>query len=425
LFNEVRTIHAWGACPSALVSSFRGFYEQKRGFVNKSIVVVGGGQAGAEVARNLRNGGFIGSIRLFGREVLPPYERPPLSKALLLGKVEAERLLLGSREVYEKNAIELFTGSHVEALDIGARKVRLERGDIFNFDACILATGAEARRPAIPGMDLEGVYVLRTIQDALNLRAALRSGSRLVVIGGGYLGLEVASSARASGVGVTVIEAAGDLLTRSISSLTAAAIEARHRASGTRLLFNTTVERLEGQTRLERVVTSAGEELPADAVLIAIGATPVIDLARLCGLKCNNGIVVDDHCRTSAAGIYAIGDCASQLDPEYGHHWRLEAVNSALVHARRAAADLLGKAPSPARAPSFWSEQCDFTLQILGVPRPGVPCEDVLRGDPTTNFSVYRFQDETLVTVEVFNRPKDFVRAHALIGRRNITPPIE
>lgn len=393
--------------------------------MNKSIVIVGGGQAGAEVARNLRQGGFAGSIRLFGREVLPPYERPPLSKALLLGKVEAERLLLGSREVYEKNGIELFTGSHVEALEIDARKLRLARGDVFNFDACILATGAEARRPPIPGMDLEGVHVLRTVQDALDLRAALRPGSRLVVIGGGFLGLEVASSARASGVEVTVIEAAGSLLQRSISALTAGAIEARHRAAGTALLLNTTVQRLEGRTRIERVVTSRGEQLPADVVLIAIGATPVTELARPGGLACNNGIVIDDRCRTSAEDIYAIGDCASQLDPEHGHHWRLEAVNSALVHARRAAADLLGKAPSPARAPTFWSEQCDFTLQILGVPRPGIICEDVMRGDPATDFSVYRFQNGTLVTVEALNRPKDFVRSHALIGRRDMTPPIE
>lgn len=393
--------------------------------MNKSIVIVGGGQAGAEAARQLRQGGFAGSIRIFGRELLPPYERPPLSKALLLGKVETERLFLGGRDVYERNGIDLFTGSQVEAIDRNACTLRLATGQVFEFDACILATGAEARRPPIPGANLEGVHVLRTVQDALNLRAALKPNARLVVIGGGYLGLEVASSARAAGVEVTVIEAAPRLLQRSISAVTAGAIEARHRAAGVRLLFNTTVQRLEGETAVERVVTSDGEDLPADAVLIAVGATPAIDLARLCGLECNNGIVVDDRCRTSDANIYAIGDCASQFDPEHRHHWRLEAVNPALAHARRATSDLLGKALAPARAPSFWSEQCDFKLQILGVPRPDMPCEDVLRGDPLTDFSVYRFQDGVFVAMEALNRPKDFVRAHPLIGRRDVTPPVE
>ena len=393
--------------------------------MSKSIVIVGAGQAGAEVARNLRQGGFAGSIRMFGREVLPPYERPPLSKALLRGKVETERLLLASREVYERDGIELFTGAAVASIDPNARTLQLANGDVFQFDACILATGAEARRPPIPGADLEGVHVLRTIQDSLDLRAALQPGSRLVIIGGGYLGLEVASTALEAGVDVTVVEAATGLLQRSISALTAAAIEARHRAAGTRLLLNTSVQRIEGDTRVERVITSDGEELEADAVLIAVGAAPVVDLARLCGLKCENGIAVDAQCRTSLANIYAIGDCANQFNQERGHYSRLEAVNSALVHARRAASDLLGKEPSPTRPPSFWSEQCDFTLQILGVPRPGVPCEDVLRGDPLTAFSVYRFQDDELVAIEALNRPKDFVRAHALIGRRNVTLPIE
>jgi 3-phenylpropionate/trans-cinnamate dioxygenase ferredoxin reductase subunit len=303
--------------------------------VHKSIVIVGAGQAGAEVARNLRQGGFAGSIRIFGREMHPPYERPPLSKALLLGKVDTDRLLLGGREVYEKNGIELFTGTHVESIDRNKYELRLAAGEVFDFDACILATGAEASRPAIPGADLAGVYVLRTLQDALDLRAALRPSSRLVVIGGGYLGLEVASSARASGVEVTVVEAATSLMQRSISSLTAMAIMARHHAAGTRLLFNTTVQRLEGETRVERVVTSGGEELPADAVLIAVGATPMVDLAKLCGLECNSGIVVDDRCRTSEPNIYAIGDCATQFVPENGRHLRLEAVNSA--HVMRAA----------------------------------------------------------------------------------------
>jgi 3-phenylpropionate/trans-cinnamate dioxygenase ferredoxin reductase subunit len=214
------------------------------------------------------------------------------------------------------------------------------------------------------------------------------------------------------------------LLHRSIPALTATAVERRHRAEGTRILFETTVSSVNGKTRVESVTTSSGEVIEADAVLFAIGVDPVVGLARLAGVECDNGIVVDACCRTSVPNIYAIGDCANQLHLAYGRHLRLESVNSALFHARSAAADLLGH-PLPApKPPSFWSEQCGLTIQVLGVPHPGSPCEDVLRGDDTA-FSVYRFQDGELVAVEAVNRPRDFVQAHAIVGQRNVTLPID
>lgn len=392
--------------------------------MTKGVVVVGAGQAAAEFVRVLRQQGFGDPILVFGRETFPPYDRPPLSKIFLSQNADPERLLLRNREAYKQSGVELFTGCTVDEIDPGANAIRLSDGKTIDFDSCVLATGADARLPDIPGLALEGVHVLRTIQDAARLRSIMKEGARLVVIGGGYLGLEVASSARACGVGVVVVEGASALMQRSISPMSAAMLERRHQAAGTRILLNMSVRSIDGETRVRSVTTSDGEVLEADAVLFAIGASPAVELAKRSGLRCDNGIVVDARCRTDASDVYAIGDCANQLHPAYGRHLRLEAISSALFHARSAAADLTGK-PLPApKPPSFWSEQCDLMLQVVGVPRPGMACEDVWRGDDSA-FAVYRFQEGELVAVETANRPRDFVRAHALLGKRDVELPPE
>jgi 3-phenylpropionate/trans-cinnamate dioxygenase ferredoxin reductase component len=390
--------------------------------MSRRVVVVGAGQAAAEFVRALRQGGFTGSIRMLGRERFPPYERPPLSKKFLEGSIAPERVFLRNRDVYERIGVELSTDATVTSIDPADKHVRLADGTSIAFDTCVLATGCDARHPRIPGIDLDGILVLRTIDDALNLRETLRSRKRLVIAGGGYLGLEVASSARKAGVDVVVIEGAAALMQRSISPTAAAMIERKHGAEGTRLFLETTLTAIRGETKVEAVITSRGDSIETETVLISVGGKPATELAEGCGLRCDNGILVDERCRTSAADIYAMGDCANQLHPLYGRHLRLEAVNSALFHARSAAADLLGKPLPPAKPPSFWSEQCGSMLQIVGVPRPGQPCEDELRGDDKA-FAVYRFQAGELVAVEALNRPKDFVRAHALIGQRDILLP--
>jgi 3-phenylpropionate/trans-cinnamate dioxygenase ferredoxin reductase subunit len=386
------------------------------------VVVVGAGQAGAEVARLLREGGFDGDIRLIGREAFPPYERPPLSKKFLIENLGEERIYFRSRETYERSRVDLMTGCEVRALDTVAKTLALADGSTFAYDVCVLATGATARRPNIPGIALQGVHVIRTIDDALALRSALRAGVRLVVAGGGFLGLEIASSARKMGAQVVVIEGAPALMQRSISPITASAVEHRHRATGTEFLFGTTIERFNGVDQVASVATSRGDTVDADVVLVAIGADPEIALAKGAGLDCNNGVLVDAECRTSAANVYAIGDCANQHHPLYGRHVRLEAVNAALYQARCAAASILRKPQPVAKPPFFWTEQCDFRLQILGLPTPGIMCDDVRRGDDGS-FSVYRFQDGILVAVETLNRPADFVRAQALIGKRDVALP--
>jgi 3-phenylpropionate/trans-cinnamate dioxygenase ferredoxin reductase subunit len=390
--------------------------------MDKSIVVVGAGQAAAEFVRVLRQDGFAGPIRVYGRDRFPPYERPPLSKKFLSGSIAPERVFLRNRDVYERIGVELSTDTSVRSLDPANMCVTLADGTSIAFDACVLATGCNAHRPPVPGIHLDGVLVLRTIDDALALREVLRTQQRLVIAGGGYLGLEVASSARKAGLDVIVLEGAPALMQRSISAKAAALLRQKHGAEGTRLLLDTTLTAIHGETKVEAVTTSRGERIETGAVLISVGGRPAIELAEGCGLRCDNGILVDERCRTSAAQIYAIGDCANQLHPLYGRHVRLEAVNSALFHARSAAADLLGKPLPPAKPPTFWSEQCGSMLQIVGVARPDLPCEDELRGDDKA-FAVYRFQAGFLVAVEALNRPKDFVRSHALIGQRDVTLP--
>lgn len=391
--------------------------------MDKRLVVVGAGQAAAEFVRVLRQGGFAGSIRVFGRERFPPYERPPLSKKFLAGDIAPERIFLRNRDVYEKIGVELSTDTAVAAVDPAVNQLSLADGTSIPFDVCVLATGCDGRRPQVPGIDLDGVLVLRTIDDALRLRAMLQTKKRLVIAGGGYLGLEVASSARKAGLDVVVLEGASGLMQRSISERAAILIEQKHRTEGTHLLLNTTLTAIHGKTTVEAVTTSRGERIETEAVLISIGGSPTIELAQGCGIRCDNGVLVDERCRTSTAHIYAIGDCANQLHPLYGRHLRLEAVNSALFHARSAAADLLGKPLPPAKPPTFWSEQCSSMLQIVGVPRPQEAGDDELRGDDQA-FAVYRFQAGELVAVEALNRPKDYVRAHALIGQRDVTLPV-
>ena len=394
------------------------------GAVSQGVVVVGAGQAAAEFIRVMRKGGFSDPIRVFGREGFPPYDRPPLSKAFLTQGGDPNRLLFRSSDAYQQDGIELSTGCAVTEIDAAHHLVRLGNGETVPYSICVLATGADARLPNLPGADLPGVHVLRTIEDAAKLRSAMTPGQRLVVVGGGYLGLEVASSARACGADVVVVESASALMQRSISALTATALEHKHRAEGSHLLIGASIQAINGDTRVRSVTTSHGEVIEAQAVLIAIGASPAVHLARDAGVRCENGIIVDAGCRTDTDRIYAIGDCANQFHPSYGRHIRLEAISSALFHARCAAADIMGKPLPTPKPPSFWSEQCGSMLQILGVPRPDVACDDVWRGDESA-FIVYRFQNSELVAVEALNRPKDFVRAHAMLGRRDVELPAE
>lgn len=379
-------------------------------------VIVGAGQAGSEAALALRKLGYQGRILLVGREEQTPYERPPLSKKLLLGTLSPERLQLRAPSVYEGQGIELRLGRRVAALAPAERRLYLAGGEVLRYEHCILATGAEPRRLSVPGADLPGVHLLRSLADALALKEDLRPGRRLLVIGAGYLGLEAAASARRLGLAVTVVEAGSAVLRRGVSRRTAGAFADLHRRNGVSLITGATVAALEGARRVEAARLADGTRLPADVVLVAIGVTPESAVAEAAGIACDNGIITDAACRTSAEGVLAIGDCANHYLPFYGRHLRLESVQGAVGQAQTAAATLLGR-PAPARrAPYFWSDQYEQRLQIAGLPDESEACEERLEGDLAGAFALYRESNGRLLSVEAVNRPADFVRAQRLIG---------
>jgi 3-phenylpropionate/trans-cinnamate dioxygenase ferredoxin reductase subunit len=387
------------------------------------VVIVGAGQAGAEAALALRQGGFRGPVHLIGRETVPPYERPPLSKGFLLGTTLEERLTFRSAAAYDAADIRLVLGREVLRLDPASRRVMLDGGEIIDYAACILATGAEPRPLPVPGGGLPGVLPLRSLDHARRLRAAVVPGLSVVVVGGGYLGLEAAASVRKLGAEVAVIETQPALLHRSTSAITAEALAARHLAAGVRLLLGRQVARIEGGARAEGVTLADGAFLPASLVLACIGAAPDVALAEAAGLACEDGIRVDAACRTAFPDLYAVGDCARQDDPRFGRPVRLESVQSATWQARCAAAAILGKTPPAPRPAYFWSEQFDAKLQIAGLADPHMPCDDTLVGDPADAFAVYRVQGGVLRAVEAVNRPRDFVRAQSLIGQHAVELP--
>jgi 3-phenylpropionate/trans-cinnamate dioxygenase ferredoxin reductase subunit len=320
---------------------------------------------------------------------------------------------------YPANGIELRLGTAVLAIDRMRRTVALSTGETMNYDELTLATGARPRALSVPGHDLRGVFDLRSIADADRIRAVLTKGSRLVVIGGGYIGLEVAASAHALGADVTVVERETRVLARVASPPLSEFFRRAHETNGVRILCGVTVAAIGGKDGNVAAVRLADDmELSCDAVLIGIGAGPDDVLARAAGLACDNGIVVDLAARTGDPHVHAIGDCTNRPLPLYGRNFRLESVPNALEQAKQAAADLCGRAPPTPEVPWFWSDQYDIRLQIAGLPFE--VAEVVLRGDPATGrFATFHLAlDGTLQAVEAVNAPAEFMAGRAMIARR-------
>ncbi len=383
------------------------------------IVILGGGQAGSSAAAFLRQFGWRGAILLLGEESVAPYQRPPLSKAWLKGEADAASLALRPAEFYAKQGITLQLATRVAAIDRAARRLRLDDGGAVAYDHLILATGARPRRLALPGHDLAGVLELRTAADADRLQAALRPGVRLAVIGGGYIGLEVAASARALGVEVVVVEREARALARVASPMLSEFVASHHRAHGVALELDATVEALEGGAgRVRGVRLTDGRLIGCDVALVGIGAVPNDGLARAAGLECADGIVVDLASGTSDPAIHAIGDCTHRPLPLYGRSGRLESVPNAIEQARQAASALCGRAPPPPEVPWFWSDQFDLRLQLAGLAFDA--CETILRGDAAApGFAVFHLAaDGVLQAVEAVNAAPEFMAGRLLIGRR-------
>ncbi|TYO89878.1 NAD(P)/FAD-dependent oxidoreductase [Oceanicella actignis] len=372
------------------------------------IVVIGAGQAGAALCEALRAEGHAGPIALVGEEPAPPYQRPPLSKKYLLGEIPRERLFLRPESHYAEHGVELIRGARAARIDRAARLVHLEDGRALPYDRLALTTGARARRlPAAIGGDLAGVFTLRTLADSDALAPQLRAGRRTLIVGGGYVGLEVAAVCAARGLRVTLVEAAERILGRVAATRTAAFFRDLHRAHGVDLREGVGVARLIGRDgALVGAELTDGARIEADFAVIGIGAAPDVALAEAAGLACENGVAVDEFCRSSDPDIFAAGDCASF--PLEGARVRLESVQNAIDQAQAAAANMLGRARPYAPVPWFWSDQYDVKLQIAGlgaghdraVARPG-PREGAL--------SVWLFRGARLVAVEAMNDPRAYM----------------
>jgi 3-phenylpropionate/trans-cinnamate dioxygenase ferredoxin reductase subunit len=336
------------------------------------VVIVGASHAGSEVASRLRQGGFAGSIALLGAEPYLPYQRPPLSKAFLAGEVSTESLVIRSAESYTRAKIDFYPSTQVETIDRAAHRLHLASGNWFDYGKLVLATGGRPRRLTIPGADLKGLHYMRSIADVDALRPEFIAGKRLVIVGGGYIGLEVAAVAVKHGLDVEIVEFAPRVLARVAGPELSAFYEAVHTAAGVKLRLNTGVESFEAATgksdHVGAVRCGDGTSLPADLVLVAVGLLPNTELAALAGLEMGNGIKVDEYGQTSDPDILAIGDCVEFPLPFIGGaRIRLESVPSA-VEIARAAASLINGAPKPYNlVPWFWSDQYNLKLQSVGL----------------------------------------------------------
>ena len=388
------------------------------------MLIVGAGHAAGQCAALLRQFGWTGPITLVGDEPHLPYQRPPLSKAWLKGEADADSLLLRPAEFYAENDIVVRTGVRAEAIDREAWTVTLRGGEVLAYERLILATGARARALPIPGAGLKNVLALRNAQDAEQLKALLRPGKRVVVIGGGYVGLEAAASARALGAHAVVVEREPRLLARVACETLSNFFQDYHEARGVEFLLGAQAAMLRGGDGTVHCVQLAdGSEIPCDAVLIGVGAVPNAELAEAAGLDCDDGVVVDQAGWTSDLSVSAIGDCTRRPLPLYGRMARLESVPSALEQARQVACDLTGRPPPAPEVPWFWSDQYDLKLQIAGLPFEA-PLR-VVRGDVgKTSFAVFHLTDENVVqAVEALNMPDAFMGGRMLIASRKPVAP--
>jgi 3-phenylpropionate/trans-cinnamate dioxygenase ferredoxin reductase subunit len=390
------------------------------------VVVVGAGQAGYQVAASLREKGFAGRIRLIGDEPGLPYQRPPLSKAYLLGKSDRTALDLRSEAFYRQFSIELAAERRAVRIDRDRKRLLTAHGEALSYDHLVLATGSRNRTLPIPGADLDGVMQLRSAQDSDALRHRLPNLKELVIVGAGFIGLEVAAVATALGVAVTVLEATSRPMSRTLSEPMSDFFRTAHEKSGVRFGFSEMVTAIQGSGgRATAVTTAKGDVFPADVVLVGVGVVANAELAEAAGLEVDNGIVVDENLLTRDPSISAIGDCAAY--PQYfagGARGRLESVQNAIDHGRCVADRLTGK-PHPYRAvPWFWSDQGPLKLQIAGNPTPHDA--NVLRGEARSGaFSVFCFRDGQLAGVESVNKPADHMVARRLLGAAAKLTPAE
>ncbi len=390
----------------------------------EDLVIIGAGQAGGELAVAVRQGGYAGRITLVGEEAFLPYQRPPLSKTYLAGAVARNSLFAKQEAAYAKAAVELRLGVRAVGIDRTAKSVALSDGGTLPYGRLVLACGGRPRPLVVEGLDgtrqPSNLHYLRTIDDVDRIRAQFRPGARLVIVGGGYIGLEVAAAARKHGLEVTLLEAMPRVLERVTAPMVSGFYERLHREAGVDLRTEAGVQRVlldAVEDSVRTVICTDGSELSADLVVVGIGLIPNTELAAAAGLAVDNGIVVDEFTRSSDPDIFALGDCANHPNPIYGRRIRLESVPNALEQSRVTAAVLCGKPRAYASVPWFWSDQYDLKLQMAGLSQGHD--EAVLRGSlETRSFIVFYLHEGRILAADAVNRPQEFMLSRRLIAER-------
>jgi 3-phenylpropionate/trans-cinnamate dioxygenase ferredoxin reductase subunit len=390
--------------------------------MSATTIVVGAGQAGGELASCLRQLGYSGRIVLIGDEPHVPYQRPPLSKAYLSGEMKLDSLFFKPREAYENKGIECSFGIGVEAIDRAERRVRLDDGSTLAYDKLALTTGGRPRHLSIPGVDKPNVHYVRTIADIDRLKAQIAAGRRLVIIGGGYIGLEAASIGIKKGLHVTVVEALPRVLARVTAPEISAFYQRTHRARGVDIRTGVGVHALEGGEQVNQVVLADGSVLPADLVIVGVGLIPNTELAEAAGLEVSNGIVVDRYTVTSDPDIVAAGDCTNHENVFLGRRVRLESVPNALEQARVAASAILGSPRAYDAVPWFWSDQFDLKLQMVGLSEGYDTL--VIRGNmDASSFIAFYLNNGIVISADAVNRPAEFMAAKRMVAARMPVTP--
>ncbi|HEY7752724.1 MAG TPA: FAD-dependent oxidoreductase [Steroidobacteraceae bacterium] len=382
-----------------------------------TIGVVGGGHAAAQAVDSLRREGWTGRLVLVAGEPMLPYQRPPLSKKYLAGELEADRLPIRHAAYYESIHCELVLGNPVTAIDTRARSLTLAEGPPIGYDKLVLTVGGRARPLPVPGSSLAGVHVLRTMADVAAIRARLAPNRKIAIVGAGYIGLECAASLRRLGLEVTVIEMMDRVMSRVVAPEMSRFYQAEHESHGVKFLIGRRVSAFEGGERVAVVVCDDGTRAPADLAIVGIGLVPNTEVAEAAGIRCDDGIAVDEHCRTSEPNVFAAGDCCSFPSLRYGRRVRLESVDNAFEQAKTAAANACGRVVVHDKTPWFWSDQYELKLQIVGLSQHYDSV--VLRGDPATkSFSCCYLRDGELIALDAVNHARDFMAARKLIAER-------
>ena len=385
--------------------------------MSETVIIAGAGHAAGQVCVSLRQGGFDGRIIMVGEESYLPYQRPPLSKKYLAGEVNIDQLLVRKQKFYDEHNVDVRLSTRVESVDTGARTVHLSSGEQLTYDKLVIATGSHVRRIDLPGADLAGVHYLRTIDDVSAMQPDFKAGNNLIVIGAGYIGLEMAAVAVTRGLNVTVREVGDRVMNRVVCPEVSAFFQKVHTEAGVDIRLNRNPNSvLLGEGHVDGLQASDGQVFPADMVCIGVGILPTKDIAEAAGLDCDNGVLVDEYCRTSDPNVLAVGDCTNHPNSLLGRRLRLESVHNAQEQAKIAAATICGKLEPYAQIPWFWSDQYDLKLQIVGL--SGNHDQVVLRGDPEErSFAAFYMAGDRLIAVDAINKAREFMLSKKLIAQ--------